>query len=89
MNAMRAADLRSLLKLKSAPLEYFQKRLDFLKQEIAGIAQQQCVCGIDYVGRSQAIVNKARGVADVFSEVGGESDNIVVSSLLNLVYALD
>src|SRR6266446_3380045 len=86
---MRAANLRSILKFKRAPLEYFQKRFDFLKQEITGVAQQQRVGGIDYVGRSQTIMYKARGVADVFSKVGGESNYIVVGCFLDLVYALN
>ena len=39
VNAMRAADLRSVLKLKGATLENFEQRLDFLKQDVAGASQ--------------------------------------------------
>ena len=34
-------------------------------------------------------MNKARGFADVFGEVGGEGDDVVIGGLLDLVDALD
>ena len=56
---------------------------------IAGVSQQQSVGGIDDIGRSQAVVNEARGFADVFGEVGGKRDDVVVGRFLDLVDALD
>src|SRR6185436_19457315 len=88
VNAMRAANLRRVLKLKRAHLERLQQSVDFFKQQIAGFAQQQGVGGVDDIRRRQSVMNEARGVADVFSQVGSEGDDVVVRGLLDFTNAL-
>jgi hypothetical protein len=89
VNAVRAANLRRLFEFKRALLQHFKKRLNFLKENVAGFPEQQGVRSVDNVGRGQAIVNKARGLANVFGQIGGKGDDVGVGCFLNFIYALD
>src|SRR5258705_12384274 len=89
MNAVGAADLRRQFEFQCAALEHVEEGLDLRQQNFAGIAQQQGISRIDHIGRGQSVVNKSGGFTDRFRQVGGKGDDVVVSSLFDLVNAFD
>src|SRR5215207_5317112 len=52
VNAMRAPDLWRSLELERAPLQHVHQCVNFFKQYVDGVAQQQRVRSINYIGRS-------------------------------------
>ena len=89
MNTVSTSNLWRVFELKRALLEGIEQRIDFLEQNVAGVPQQKGVCCIDHIGRGQTIMNKSRGFADIFRQVCGKRDYIVVGRFLDLVYSLD
>src|SRR5437660_12307827 len=79
---MRSSHLGRVLEFKRPAPEHSHQGIDLLQQQIAGIAQQQGVRGVNHVRGSEAVMNEARGGADVFRQVRGKSDDVVVSGLL-------
>ena len=49
MNAMRAANLRRALELKSAAFQHVEERVDLLRQNVSRIAQQQRIGRVNNV----------------------------------------
>ena len=88
MNAVRASDLRRVLKLERATLQRLDQRVDFFQQNVGRITQQQRVSRVDNVRRRQAIVNEATCFTDRLRKVRSKRDDVVISRLFDLVDAL-
>src|SRR6267378_6426553 len=89
MNSMGAPYLRRVFELESSALEHLLQAVDLLEQNVRRIAKQQCVGSIDYIRRSQAVMNEARRLSNRLGEVCRERNNVVISNLFNLIYSLD
>ncbi len=50
MNAVGTAYLGRVFEFKRAALEHGRQRIDFLQQQIAGVAQQERISSINHVG---------------------------------------
>jgi hypothetical protein len=50
MNTVRPPNLGRVLEFKCAPFQDVEQRIDPGQQEVAGVAQQQRVGGIDHIG---------------------------------------
>ena len=61
---MSPADLRRVLKFKRALLQHVEQCMDLLLQDVARIAQKQCVGCVDDVRRSQPVMYEPRGGSD-------------------------
>src|SRR6266566_3453807 len=89
MNSMGAPYLRRVFELEGAALEHLLQAVDFLQQNVCRIAKQQCVGSIDYIRRSQAVMNETRRLSYRLGEVCRERNNVVISYLFNLIYSRD
>src|SRR6266446_3609413 len=89
MNAVRASNLWGVFEFMRAPLEHGGQHIDLLQQNVAGITQEQSIRGINYIGGSQTVMNKTRRITDCFRQIRGESDDVMVGSLLDLMDAVD
>ncbi len=89
VNAVRSSDLWCVLEFMRTTLQHREQHIDLLQQNVAGITQQQRVRGINYIGRSQTVMNEARGFTDRFRQIRGEGDHVMVGCLLDLMDARD
>src|SRR5207253_11280703 len=70
-------------------LQHRQQYIDLCHQKVAGITQEQRIRGINYIGRSQTVMNETRRFTDCFRQIRGEGDDIMVGSFLDLMDARD
>src|SRR5205807_9716313 len=61
VNAVRSSDLWRVFEFMRAPLQDREQHIDLFQQNVAGIAQEQSIRRINYIGRSQTVMNEARG----------------------------
>ncbi len=66
VNAVRSADLRRHFKFKRAAFQNCEQIVNFGEQQVARIAQQQRVRRVHDIARSQTVMHKSGGFADVF-----------------------
>ena len=90
MDSVGAADLRSVFKLERAPLQHFHERFDFRLSRRSQASRRSSALAVSTTSEDvRSVVNKTSGLADIFREVGGESDYVVVGRLFNFVDPLD
>ena len=86
MDAMRAADHRRVAMLIRPCADRPHELLEILQNHVAGVAHLQGEGGIDDIRRGEAEMEPAAGWrADVFSDVCGKGDDVVVEGFLQLL----
>jgi hypothetical protein len=86
---MCASDLWRVLKLDRSSLQRLEQRIDFFKEDIGRVAQQQRVGGIDYIRRRQTVMNETACFTNRLREVCGKGDDVVIRRLFNFVNTLN
>src|ERR1044072_4959397 len=87
--AVGASDLRRVSKLEGASFQHREERFDLVEQKIARLSQEERISCVYDVGRSQTVVDEAGGVANVFREVGGKRNDVVIGRPLDFVDAFN
>ena len=91
MNPVSTADLRRVPKLVRAKIKNFAEQNKFPLDDARSVANHQGLRGVDNVVRSQSVVQPARrsGIADRFTNVHGERDDVVLHAGFEFVNARD
>jgi len=90
VNAVGAADLRGVLELVGAEVEDFAEEDEVAFDEARGLADEECLGGVDDVVGGHAVVEPAGGlgITDGFADGHGEGDDVVLDAGFELVDAL-
>src|SRR4029450_12712574 len=88
VNSVGSSYLRGVLEFNRALLEHALQGNDLRQKNVARVAEQQSIGGIDYIRRSEPVVYKPSGVTDRFREISGEDDNVMICCFLDFVDAL-
>ena len=90
VDAMGAADLRSVLEFVGAKIEDFAEEDEIAFDDVGGVANEQSLRGVHNVVGGHAVVQPAGGVgiANGFADGHGEGDDVVFDARFDFVDAV-
>src|SRR6185295_15742690 len=89
MDAVAAADGRRQLVLDGAPLQGGEQAVEIPEKNIRGLGELHGEAGVEHVRRGHALMDEARGLADMLGQVGEEGDDVVLHRALDGIDAVD
>ena len=87
MDSVGPADLWRVLEFPGSPLENIREPLKIFGDDVRRLSDEQSLCGVDHIVRSQAVMKPARVGANDFRNRRGECDDVVPNLCLNLLDA--